>query len=81
MREERGASAVLDGAAPALRNRETGEKQGSEVSIRATSLVLPRAPIRRERAKKNLKMTLRVDWENAQERTPRCKVNRKWSLA
>ena len=81
MKEERVASAVLDGAVTALRDRETGEKEGSEASIRATSLGSLRAQIRRERAKKNLKMTLRAVWENALERTPPCRINRKSSLA
>src|SRR5262249_15988543 len=56
VREDKVVSAVLDGAAtalpPALSNRETEEKQGSEVSTRATSSDSPRARIRRERGKK-----------------------------
>src|SRR5262245_37981711 len=61
VREEKVASAVPDGAAtapePAVSNRQKEEKQGSEVSTRATSSDSPRARIRRERGKKNLKTT------------------------
>ena len=62
VRAERAASAASDPAASAPRpaggNQEKEKKKkGSEVSTRATSSDSPRARIRRERGKKNLKTT------------------------
>ena len=64
VRAERAASAASDPAAsapgPAGGNQEKEKKKkkkGSEVSTRATSSDSPRARIRRERGKKNLKTT------------------------
>lgn len=66
VRAERAASAASDPAASAPRpaggnqekeKKKKKKKKGSEVSTRATSSDSPRARIRRERGKKNLKTT------------------------